>query len=105
MPRRPGGAVRPEPRDPLSYPGRVSDPDRTARLRTLSSGLLSVPESDLTREALLADDLGVDSLAAIEWGMAIEDEFDVELPDGAWETTTSYGAVEDLLDRLVAARA
>ncbi len=81
----------------------MSDADPYARLRTLSAGLLSVPERDLAREARLVDDLGVDSLAAIEWGMAIEDEFGVALPDDAWETTESYGAVEDLLTRLLAA--
>jgi len=83
----------------------VSDPDPAARLRTLSSGLLSLPESDLRRESLLVDDLGLDSLAAIEWGMAIEDEFEVALPEDAWEVTRSYGAVEDLLHRLLGAAA
>ena len=79
----------------------MSDPDHVSRLRSLSSSMLSVPESDLRREALLSDDLGLDSLAAIEWGMAIEDEFGVSLPDDAWEQTRSYGAVEDLLARLL----
>ena len=83
----------------------MSDPDHLSRLRALSSGLLSVPESDLRREALLSDDLGLDSLAAIEWGMAIEDEFGVGLPDHSWEQTRSYGAVEDLLTQLLGARA
>ena len=83
----------------------MSDADPAARLRTLSSGLLSLPEHDLRRDALLVDDLGLDSLAAIEWGMAIEDEFGVSLPDDAWEVTRSYGAVEDLLHRLLGARA
>ena len=81
------------------------DPDAAGRLRTLSSGLLSLPETDLRPDALLVDDLGLDSLAAIEWGMAIEDEFGVALPDDAWEVTRSYGAVEDLLHRLLGARA
>ena len=76
-----------------------------ARLRALSSQLLSLPEADLRRDAQLVDDLGLDSLAAIEWGMAIEDEFEVALPEDAWAVTTSYGAVEDLLTALLAARA
>lgn len=74
----------------------------SVRLRALSSELLSVPERDLRREARLVDDLGLDSLAAIEWGMAIEDEFGVSLPDDTWADTTSYGAVEDLLRGLLA---
>jgi len=83
----------------------VSDPDHVLRLRTLSSAMLSVPESDLRPETRLSDDLGLDSLAAIEWGMAIEDEFGVALPEDAWEQTRSYGAVEQLLARLLGARA
>ena len=72
------------------------------RLRALSARLLSVPERDLHRDALLVDDLGLYSLAAIEWGMAIEDEFGVALPDDAWARTATYGAVEDLLATLLA---
>ena len=83
----------------------MSDTDPAARLRTLSAGLLSLPERDLHRDALLVDDLGVDSLAAIEWGMAIEDEFGVALPDDAWDVTRTYGAVEDLLAGLLGTRA
>jgi acyl carrier protein len=77
----------------------VDDP--RARLRSLSSDVLSLPERDLRPGAQLVDDLGLDSLAAIEWGMAIEDAFGVALPDDSWAVTTSYGAVEDLLLRLL----
>ncbi len=82
----------------------VSTSDPYGRLRALSSELLSLPERDLSRDARLVDDLGLDSLAAIEWGMAIEDEFGVALPD-AWSVTETYGAVEDLLGRLLGAAA
>ena len=79
----------------------MSAPDPYARLRALSSELLSLPERDLHPDARLVDDLGLDSLAAIEWGMAIEDEFGVALPDDAWSVTETYGAVEELLRRLL----
>ncbi len=81
----------------------MTDPDPSVRLRALSSELLSLPERDLSPDARLVDDLGLDSLAAIEWGMAIEDEFGVALPDDAWAVTTTYGAVEDLLAGLLPA--
>ncbi len=83
----------------------MTDPQTLARLRTMSAQLLSVPASDLTPQAQLVEDLGLDSLAAIEWGMAIEDEFAVSLPDDAWAVTTTYGAVEQLLGELLRARA
>ena len=72
------------------------------RLRALSAEQLSVPPTALVPGALLSDDLGLDSLAAIEWGMVIEDAFDVQLPEDAWEGTRSYGEVEALVSRLAA---
>ncbi len=78
----------------------MSDTDPAARLRALSSGLLSLPERDLRRDALLVDDLGLDSLAAIEWGMAIEDAFGLSLPEDAMGRVTTYGDVEELVTRL-----
>ena len=77
--------------------------DLTSRLRDLSASHLDVDATELVPTALLGDDLGVDSLAAIEWAMAIEDEFGVAFPDDAWETTRDYGAVEQLVARLVGA--
>ncbi|MDP9497245.1 MAG: acyl carrier protein [Actinomycetota bacterium] len=82
----------------------MSAPDPAERLRTLSAGLLSVPAGDLRPDAALSDDLAVDSLAAIEWGMAIEDQFGVVLPDDAWQQVRTYGDVQDLL-RLLGVRA
>ena len=74
--------------------------DLPARLRSLSAEQLGVGEAELVPEALLGDDLGVDSLAAIEWGMTIEDAFGVALPEDAWEYTRVYGQVEALVARL-----
>lgn len=75
--------------------------DLTSRLRDLSARQLDVSAAALTPDALLGDDLGVDSLAAIEWAMVIEDEFGIAFPDDAWEHTRDYGAVEVLVGRLV----
>lgn len=71
------------------------------RLRALSAEQLQVGAAELVAGALLGDDLGVDSLAAIEWGMAVEDAFGITLPDDAWSYVRSYGMVEDLVRRLV----
>lgn len=75
--------------------------DLTSRLRDLSARQLDVSPTELLPDALLGDDLGVDSLAAIEWAMVIEDEFGIAFPDDAWEHTRDYGAVESLVGRLV----
>ena len=81
----------------------MTTPDALAdRLRSLSAALLDVSPDELTPEALLGDDLAVDSLAAIEWGMAVEDAFAILLPEDAWEYTRVYGQVEHLVRTLVA---
>ncbi len=69
------------------------------RLLALSADTLGVMRKDLVPDALLGDDLGIDSLAAIEWGMTIEDAFGVSLPEDAWGYVRTYGMVEDLVAR------
>lgn len=81
----------------------MSDPDDLhERLLALSAETLDVAPEQLTPQALLSDDLGIDSLAAIEWGMTIEDAFGVSIPEDAWVDVVSYGMVEDLLRRQLA---
>ena len=69
------------------------------RLLALSVAGLDVRPESLSPDALLGDDLGIDSLAAIEWGMSIEDEFGIALPEDAWGYVRTYGMVEDLVRR------
>lgn len=42
---------------------------------------LGVSEDDVTMEASFVDDLGADSLDVVELIMALEEEFDIEIPD------------------------
>ncbi|WP_218813298.1 acyl carrier protein [Rickettsiella endosymbiont of Dermanyssus gallinae] len=42
---------------------------------------LDIPEADATMEASFVDDLGADSLDTVELVMALEEEFDTEIPD------------------------
>jgi acyl carrier protein len=77
----------------------------SARLLELSAEQLVVSPAELRPDAVLTDDLGVDSLAAIEWGMTIEDAFGISLPEDAWQHVTTYGSVEELVRRLAEAKA
>ncbi len=77
--------------------------DLSARLLELSAEQLSVSPAELRMDALLTDDLGIDSLAAIEWGMTIEDAFGIALPEDAWGYVRTYGMVDELVGRLVSA--
>ena len=42
---------------------------------------LDVPEKDVVPEASFVDDLGADSLDQVELIMAMEEEFDLSIPD------------------------
>ena len=51
------------------------------QLITLIAEELSVSEEQVTLEAKLQDDLGADSLDAIQLIMSIENEFDITIPE------------------------
>jgi acyl carrier protein len=72
------------------------------QLLELTAEQLSVAPAQLVRDASLAEDLGLDSLAAIEWGMAIEDAFGISMPEDAMEHVSTYGDVQELVQRLAA---
>lgn len=56
---------------------------------------LGVDEDDIAMESSFIDDLGADSLDIVELIMALEEEFDLEIPDSEAERITTVGdAVE-----------
>ena len=56
---------------------------------------LGVSEDQVTPDASFVDDLGADSLDTVELVMALEEEFDAEIPDDqAEKITTVKQAVE-----------
>ena len=56
---------------------------------------LGVEEDDVAMESSFIDDLGADSLDIVELIMALEEEFDLEIPDSEAEKIQSVGdAVE-----------
>jgi len=58
---------------------------------------LEVDEDKVTPEASFANDLGADSLDTVELVMALEEEFDIEIPDEAAEQIDTVGkAVEHI---------
>ena len=67
------------------------------RVRDLASTHLDLAPERLRREALLGEDLGVDSLAAIELGMVLEDEFGISLPDDVLAEVLSFGDLVDVV--------
>lgn len=58
---------------------------------------LEVEPEKVTPEATFADDLGADSLDTVELVMALEEAFDIEIPDEVAETIDTVGkAVEHI---------
>ena len=51
------------------------------KVRALVAETLNCDLDKVTMEASLADDLGADSLAAVELSMVLEEEFDVTIAD------------------------
>ena len=52
---------------------------------------MNVDAEKITMETLLVDDLGADSLDAVELIMALEDEFDMVMEDDAAQNVKSVG--------------
>ena len=52
---------------------------------------LSVDEGEVTATASFIDDLGADSLDTVELVMALEEGFNIEIPDDAAEKITTVG--------------
>ena len=61
------------------------------KVRTIVSDKLSISEEQVTEDASFIDDLGADSLDTVELIMALEEEFNVEIPDEDAEKMTKVG--------------
>ena len=58
---------------------------------------LGVADTSVTMEASFIDDLGADSLDIVELVMALEEEFDIEIPDNDAEKVVTVGDVVDYI--------
>ena len=62
---------------------------------------LSCDEGAVTLEANLKEDLDADSLDAVELIMAVEEEFDIEIPTEEVEQIVSVGDAVEQIKRLI----
>ena len=61
---------------------------------------LGVDEGEVTTNASFVDDLGADSLDTVELVMALEEEFEIEIPDeDAEKITTVQQAIDYISER------
>ena len=69
--------------------------EHEAKMKQIVAEKLGVSEDKITPQASFVDDLGADSLDQVELIMALEDEFDLEIPD---EDAEKLKTVKDALD-------
>lgn len=63
------------------------------QVRDVIVDTISCDADDVTMDASLTDDLGADSLDAVELNMAFEDAFDIAIPDEEMENIKTVGDV------------
>ena len=63
--------------------------DVEERVKKIVAEQLSVGEDQVTGEASFVDDLGADSLDTVELVMALEEEFELDIPDEEAEKIVS----------------
>jgi acyl carrier protein len=69
------------------------------RVKKIVSEQLGVKEDEITNASSFVDDLGADSLDTVELVMALEEEFETEIPDEEAEKITT---VQEAIDYVVA---
>lgn len=65
------------------------------KIKDIISDELNIDEAKITKEANIREDLGADSLDAVEVIMALEDEFGITIDD---DTAQGFKTVGDLVD-------
>ncbi|GAC28991.1 MAG: acyl carrier protein [Bermanella sp.] len=68
------------------------------RVRKIIIEQLGVKEDEVKSEASFVDDLGADSLDTVELVMALEEEFDTEIPDEEAEKITTVQSAIDYIN-------
>lgn len=63
------------------------------KLKAILAEQLDIDESSITPESLIVEDLGADSLDAIDIVMSVEDEFKIEVPDEIIEKIETVGDI------------
>jgi acyl carrier protein len=68
------------------------------RVKKIVAEQLGVNEAEVKNESSFVDDLGADSLDTVELVMALEEEFDCEIPDEEAEKITNVQQATDYIN-------
>jgi acyl carrier protein len=83
----------------------MSQADIFEKVKKIVADQLSVEPETITPKSNFSNDLGADSLDTVELVMALEEEFDIEIPDEAAEKITTVQEAVDFINNKVAASA
>jgi len=72
------------------------------KVKPLMAEALNLNEDEITLEANLKDDLGIDSLDAVELIMELEDEFDVKIEDAEAQAFVTIADIVNTLEAKLA---
>ncbi len=67
------------------------------KVRNTIAEQLGIDEEEVSLESSFIDDLGADSLDIVELIMALEEEFEMEIPDEEAEKITTVGDVVEYI--------
>jgi len=81
--------MRPSPPRAHLEKDRKNMSDIEQRVKKIVAEQLGVNEAEIKIESSFVDDLGADSLDTVELVMALEDEFETEIPDEEAEKITT----------------
>jgi len=72
--------------------------DLSDRIQAIVADQLGVKPAEVTKDASILDDLGADSLDVVELVMALEETFDIEIPDDAIEEMRTIGDIQRFVE-------
>jgi len=67
------------------------------KVKEIIADQLGIDEEEIVNDASFIDDLGADSLDLVELIMALEEEFDMEIPDEDAEKISTVGDAVDYI--------
>jgi len=79
----------------------VTDDNLEKDIRSLIAEILEVDESKITRDAKFIDDLGMDSMMALEILASVEKKYKVKIPEEYLTKVTSLGSIIEVAKALI----
>ncbi len=69
------------------------------KVKEIIADTVNIDEAEIKEESTLKEDLGIDSLDAVEISIALEDSFEISIPQ---EKVAEFVTVQDIVDYILA---